>query len=356
MQKNVLITGSLGYIGSVLSNYLSNKGHSCKGVDIGFFKDCSLYDYKATNTIFKSADQINTTDIEGIDCVVHLAGISNDPIGRLSAENIYNPTRSYAIKIAKLCKQLGVRFIFASSCSVYGVSGSEEVDESSDVNPQTFYSINKYQIEEDLKKLSGDNFSPIALRFATVFGLSPRIRFDIVINMFVGMALSDKQIVLNSDGQAWRPNLHILDACEAINQSIISSYSKPDLLCLNIGSEQNNRRIIDIAQCVADRVEDCKLRFLHEEPELDNEGLIKDRKVKGGVDTRTYKVSFKKMSTTFKDFECSRTIEAGVEEMLHELSAIPLTHQIFKQIKFYRLQYLEDLYEKNMIDDKLHWI
>ena len=260
---------------------------------MGFFKDCKIYENDDSRTIFKSASDINASDLIDIDCVVHLAGISNDPIGNLSAQKVYDPTKEYAIKLAKLCKKYGKRFIFASSCSIYGISGAEEVNELSPVNPQTLYSVNKSQIEDELRSLSDQDFSPIALRFATVFGLSPRIRFDIVINMFVGMALSDKQIILNSNGQAWRPNLHILDACEAINQSVISNYSEPKLLSINIGNEINNRKIIDIAQCVADSVSGCKLRFLHESPELDNEGLIKDRKVNGGIDTRTYKVSSK---------------------------------------------------------------
>ena len=155
-------------------------------------------------------------DFKGFSTVILLAGISNDPFGKLSTEQIYDPTLKYALDIARLCKKLGKKFIFPSSCSVYGASETGcLLSEVSSTNPQTPYSINKIQVENGLKKLADKSFSPIALRLGTVYGMSPRIRFDVVINMFCGLALTSKKIILNSDGQAWRPHLHIDDACEA---------------------------------------------------------------------------------------------------------------------------------------------
>ncbi len=248
--KRILVTGSSGYLGSVLTQALADSGYDVIGYDAGFFKDSLLYSLPATKTIFRDARDIAQEDLRGVDVVVHLAGISNDPMGKLDAARVYDPTRYYSLKIAEMCKKLGVRFVFASSCSIYGIGGDERLSESSRTNPQTFYSLNKQQIEEDLRSISDQNFSPIALRLATVFGLSPRIRFDVVINMLTGMAVADGVIVLNSDGKAWRPNLHIKDVCRSVMRAIELDYQGGDLLVLNVGSDANNLQIIDVASII----------------------------------------------------------------------------------------------------------
>ena len=176
--------------------------------------------------------------------------------------------------------------------------------ENSDVNPQTFYSMNKVQIESDLKTLTDDNFSPIALRFATIYGLSYRIRFDVVINMLIGMAVTQNKIILNSNGLSWRPNLHILDACQSIKCAIELDHNNGKLLVMNVGQDADNLRIIDIANCIKRFVDKCDILFLSDRPELDKEGLIKDRKIKNGEDNRTYKVSFQKIKSVMPQFEC----------------------------------------------------
>lgn len=296
-------------------------------------------------------------DIEGFDAVVHLAGISNDPMGKLKAEKVYDPTREYSLKLAKMCKELGIKFIFASSCSVYGIGGEGKLKEDSTPNPQTPYSLNKYQIESDLTSISDSTFSPIALRFATVFGASPRQRFDVVINMFVGMALTDQLIVLNSDGEAWRPNIYITDVCKTIQQAIELDNRTGGLLVLNVGSNENNLRIIDIAKIVQTYVPKCQIKFLSQNPQLDKEGLIKDRKITStGSDTRTYQVSFEKLSETFPNFSCEWSIDKGIQEMIKKFSDISLTKSIFKNKNFYRLQQLESLYKKNIISEDLRWV
>ena len=227
--KRILVTGSLGYLGSVLTSYLVEAGYDCMGYDTGFFKDSLLYPPPLTPTVFRDARDITQSDLKHIDVVIHLAGISNDPMGKLDAASIYDPTRTYTFKIAKMCKKLGVKFIFASSCSIYGLGVDELLTEESQVFPQTGYSMNKLQVEEDLRSISDSSFSPISLRFATVFGNSPRIRFDVVINMLTGMAMANKTIVLNSDGKAWRPNLHILDLCMAVRCAIDLDYRRGEL-------------------------------------------------------------------------------------------------------------------------------
>jgi nucleoside-diphosphate-sugar epimerase len=356
--KKVLITGSQGYLGSVLTQYLTENGFHCKGLDVGFFKNELLYDPRSNVTLFRDARDLTENDLEKIDVVLHLAGISNDPMGKLDASRIYDPTREYAIEIAKKCKKLGVRFIFASSCSIYGLGQDKLLTEDSEVYPQTGYSKNKLEVEEGLINISDKDFSPIALRFATVFGHSPRIRFDLVINMLTGMAMANKQIILNSDGKAWRPNLHIQDLCKAVKCAINYDYKGRELMVLNVGSDENNLQIIDIAKIIQRSISGCELKFLSENPELDKEGLIKDRKIKdGGGDTRTYKVSFDKISKALPGFEkCDWSVEKGVIDMAAKFEEVGFNKNIFKKTGFYRLQQLEFLYENGYISDDLRWL
>jgi nucleoside-diphosphate-sugar epimerase len=355
--KRVLITGSTGYLGSVLTQALTDVGHDVFGYDAGFFKGSLLYPPKATRTVFGDVRDIEEKDLLGVDVVVHLAGISNDPMGKLDAAKVYDPTRFYSLKIAKICKKLGINFIFASSCSIYGIGGKERLTESSPTNPQTFYSLNKQQIEEDLREISDVDFSPIALRFATVFGLSPRIRFDVVINMLVGMAVTDGVIVLNSDGRSWRPNLHIMDVCQSVTHAIEIDYKGGDLLVLNVGSDENNLQIIEIARTIQRIVPGCELKFLSDNPNLDKEGLIRDRKVKDASgDARTYQVSFEKIKKFFPDFKCEWNVERGVREMVEFFRSLPLTHEDFKGRKYYRLQQLEYLHGNGIVSDDLFWL
>lgn len=356
IKKKVLITGSLGYLGSVLTDYLLERGIDCIGYDTGFFKNSLLYPELKTNTIFRDARDIKEVDLINVDVLINLAGISNDPMGNLDPAKIYDPTREYSFKLAKMCKTLGVKFIFASSCSVYGLGEDDLLTEESKVYPQTGYSLNKLQIEEDLHTLADKDFSPIALRFATVFGNSPRLRFDLVINMLTGMAVADKLIVLNSDGKAWRPNLHILDLCKAVYCSIEFEYNGGELLVLNVGSEENNLQIMEIAKIIQKSIPGCEIKYLHENPELDKEGLIRDRKIKGEGDTRTYKVSFEKIKNILPGFKCEWNVERGVIDMANKFHEISFTREIFKRKGFYRLQQLEYLYENSYLSDDLYWI
>lgn len=353
--KRILVTGSLGYIGSVLTPYLESAGYECVGYDTAFFSGGQLYPASPTKTFLRDARDLTDADLEGVDAVVHLAGISNDPMGKLDVASIYDPTRAYSLKIATLCKARGVKFIFASSCSIYGLGADQLLTEESPTHPQTPYSLNKLQIEDDLRAISDHSFSPIALRFATVFGRSPRIRFDVVVNMLTGMAAANGTLVLNSDGSSWRPNLHILDACQAVRCAIDLEYRGGELLVLNVGDDANNLQVIQIARAVQGVVPGCDLRFLAENPELDAEGLIRDRKVKG-TDTRTYKVSFEKIKRVMPEFACAWTVEQGAGEMVALFRELHLDLAMFKRREFYRLQQLEYLYDQGFLSDDLRWL
>lgn len=357
--KRILITGSEGYLGSFLVPYLQKKeNYNVVGIDAGFFRKCTLYKDKNERTIYKDLRYITESDLKNINIIVHLAGISNDPLNTLSSKAVYDPTRKYTLFLAKKAKKLGIRFIFASSCSVYGATNNKLLlNESSNTNPQTGYSLNKLQIEKDLKKIADKNFFPICLRFATIFGVSRRIRFDCVINMLTGLALTTKKIILNSNGKAWRPHLYIEDACSAINEAIKYEKKRDDdkILILNVGRNDNNIKIIDIAKIIKKFVKGSKIIFLNKR-KITNDDLIFDRKIKGGHDVRTYKVLFNKIKNKFTNYSCRYTIRKGLKKTIRELIKFKLNRKVFYNKKFYRLQYFEYLHKKKLIDNSLKWI
>ena len=356
MNKNVLIIGSQGYLGSRLVEYLFERGYHCGTIDTGFFKDGILYNSKYLNAIYKDAREITYKDLESYKAVILLAGISNDPFGNMNPETIYNPSRDYAFKIAKMCKKSGVKFIFPSSCSVYGAAGIGYLDENGETNPQTYYSKNKLEIEQKLNEIADETFQPIALRFATVYGMSPRIRFDVFINMLCGLALTSKKIKLNSDGQAWRPNLHIDDACESIYRCLNWNAKSSGLITFNVGQNEDNYKIIDIANLIRKNVKSSSVEFLNGNDENNKNDLIKDKKIQDGVDTRTYKVSFNKILKDLPEFKCKWNVENGICDLIKSLSDLKLNEKVFNKRHFYRLQQIEYLHTNNLLDDNLRWL
>lgn len=354
--KKVLVTGSESYIGSILMPYLIKHGYECLGIDSGIIKDCTLYTPSYEKTVYKDARDIKKKDLKDFDAVVHLAGISNDPFRNFDSKKVYDPVLKYTIKLARLCKSLGIKFIFASSCSVYGKGAMGFSDENSEVFPQTPYSLNKIQIEKALTKLSDKDFSPIIFRFATAFGLSPRIRFDLVINMFTAMAYTTGKIVLNSDGKAWRPNVHVSDICKAIKFAIDYKPVGGEPLLLNVGSTSENYRIIELAGIVKKLIPGCQIFSLEDASQAVNKELIRDRKIQDGVDSRNYKISFKKIGKIFPGFECDYTVKKGVNEMIKKFKEINLTMEMFEDIRFYRLQWLEKLIKEDFLNEELIWI
>ena len=352
--KKIIIIGNQGYLGSHLTQYLNSCGFYCQGIDTGFFKDGKIINPEPVETKKSDARHLTESDILGFDAVILLAGISNDPFGHMSSEQIYDPTRDYALKIAGMCKKIGVKFIYPSSCSVYGAAVDDcLLDENMATNPQTPYSINKLQVEEGLKEIADETFTPIALRFGTVYGMSPRIRFDVVINMLCGLALTTNKVVLNSNGEAWRPHLHIDDACQAFRCCIEWEINSGELIILNVGRNEDNLKVIDIARMIHSSVDGSELTYLATGGE---DSLIKDRKIQDGVDTRTYKVSFDKINKLLPGFKCKWTVKKGVEELLTELKQISLNKEKFNCKQFYRLQQIEFLHKENMIDDDLFWV
>tara|TARA_A100001011_G_C14245835_1_gene815510 strand:- start:426 stop:1499 length:1074 start_codon:yes stop_codon:yes gene_type:complete len=355
--NKILIIGNQGYLGSCLTEYLIERGYDCRGIDTGFFESGKLLQPKPITTEVMDARFIDEGHIKGFDVVIVLAGISNDPFGHMPASQIYDPTRDYALKIASMCKKLGIKFLYPSSCSVYGAAMDESLlDETMTTNPQTPYSINKLQVEEGLLKLADDSFTPIALRLSTIYGMSSRIRFDCVINMLCGLALTTKKVTLNSNGEAWRPHLHIEDACQAFHRCIDWDINSGELIVLNVGRNEDNLKIIDVAKMIHQNVEGSKLTYLSNNHEDDPDNLIKDRKIQDGVDARTYKVLFDKINRVLPNFNCKWNVESGVKQLLNDLEHIELSDEIFNRKEFYRLQQIEFLHQAKKIDDDLYWI
>lgn len=356
MDKRVLVVGSQGYLGSRLTEYLKDCGCYCAAIDTGFFRTGVLTNPDPIDTVSKDARLIVEDDLEGFDSLILLAGISNDPFGHMTSEQIYDPTRDYALSIASMCKKLGIQFIYPSSCSVYGAASDGLLSEDSQTNPQTPYSINKLQVENGLSLIADQTFSPIALRFGTVYGISPRIRFDVVINMLCGLALTTKKVTLNSNGQAWRPHLHIDDACESFRCCIDWNPNIGKLTILNVGQNEDNYKIIDIAKIIHSNVKGSELTHLDGNHDEEGNELIKDRKIQDGVDTRSYKVLFDKISQTLPGFECKWTVEKGIKNLLGELSKIKFDSKSFNKREFYRLQQIEFLHNSQQINDDLFWV
>lgn len=352
----VLVTGSLGYIGSRLVPYLIERDANVTAVDTGFFRDCLLYDEETRgNFSFGDVRDLSQEDLENFDAVIHLAGISNDPFGDLMPEQVYNSSTDYSVTLARWCKDIGIRYIFASSCSIYGSATEAVVNEKSKPNPQTFYSHNKLDIETQVGALADDNFQPVFLRFSTLFGPSPRMRFDIVVNMLTAMAFANHAIILNSDGMAFRPFVHIEDVCQAFYCALTTPLQGNKPLIVNIGSDNENYRIIDIATMICEMAGNCELRSLAQVNDAQDKELFKDRKLQDGVDSRDYRVSFAHLPHALPSFKATWTLAEGIDELFRVYRSLGLNDAMYKSTQYYRLQTMDALYRNNRINGELRW-
>jgi len=251
----VCVTGSEGYLGSLLAPELLWRGHDVIGIDTGFYKEGTLYRSGAMTpaTLAKDLRQIELGDLQNVDAVVHMAELSNDPIGQLAPNITYDINHKASVRLAELARKAGVkRFVYMSSCSVYGVAEADYVDETSPTNPQTAYAICKTWVERDVKPLANEHFSPTFLRNATAYGASPHMRFDIVLNNLAGLAWTTNEIKMTSDGTPWRPLVHGLDICRAIILVLEASREAVHNETFNVGDTQHNYRVKEVAGVVAE--------------------------------------------------------------------------------------------------------
>ena len=337
----LLVTGTDGYIGVLLAEVLTKRGHHVTGLDTGFYRDGLLYDGAQAPARYIQNDirTISQDDLRGHDAVVHLAELSNDPLGQHNPELTFQINHLGSVRLATQCKEVGIRrFVYTSSCSVYGVASSEHVTETSPTNPQTAYANCKVLVERDVSALADDDFSPTFLRNATAFGASPRMRFDIVLNNLAGLAWTTKEIKMISDGTPWRPLVHVLDICDAVACALDAPRQVVHNQVFNVGDNGQNYRVREIAEIVAESFPGCRLSF----------GA-------NTADNRSYRVNFDKINSQLPGFRCQRDARSGAREFRSLFERIQMTRETFEFRAFTRLKQLEHLLSTEQIDESFYW-
>jgi nucleoside-diphosphate-sugar epimerase len=338
----VLVTGTDGYIGTLLAPVLMQRGHDVIGMDTGFYREGWLYNHgmmPRPYTINKDIRHISEEDFDGIEAVVHLAELSNDPLGQLKPEITYLINHHGTVGLARIAKHVGVpRFIYTSSCSVYGAGGPEFRTETSEPNPQTAYARCKILVEEELRKMADDGFSPTILRNATAYGPSPHMRFDLVLNNLAGHAWTVKAIRMTSDGTPWRPIVHVLDICDAIACALDAPRDVVHNETFNVGDTGANYRVREIARFVADAFPGCELTF------GTSDG-----------DTRSYRVSFDKINSRLPGFRCRRDPASAARQLRELFESIDMSRDVFESRAYTRLRQLEFLVRTRQLDEQFFW-
>ena len=338
----VCLTGSDGYLGSLLAPELMRRGHNVVGLDTGYYKERSLYRGAGPSpqTVVKDLRDVQPSDLEGLDAIVHMAELSNDPAGQLAPRITYEINHEGSVRLAELARKGGVqRLVYMSSCSVYGVSGGDFVTEESPLNPQTAYAICKTLVERDVQELANGQFAPTFLRNATAYGASPRMRFDIVLNNLAGLAWTTKEIKMTSDGTPWRPIVHGLDICQAIIAVLEAPREAVANEIFNVGDTEHNYRVREIAEIVGEVFPGCTVSFGPPSP-----------------DNRGYRVSFDKIRKHLPGFKCRWDARRGAEQLLNLFRRIEMTEEVFQYRTFTRLKQLEYLIRTHQIDDNFFWM
>lgn len=338
----VLLTGSDGYIGALTGPRLMEDGHDVTGVDTGFYREGWLYNNgvdRSPECVTRDTRELTVDDLEGYDAVVHLAELSNDPLCELNPEKTYQVNHEGSVQLARRAKEAGVRrFVYSSSCSVYGTNAEEHQTEASEPDPQTAYAECKVLVERDVSELADESFSPTYLRNATAFGASPRMRFDLVVNNLAGHAFTSGTIKMRSDGTPWRPLVHVGDIAEAVAHVLQAPAGRVHDEVLNVGTDEQNYQIRDLAEIVADAFPGCELTI------GESDG-----------DNRTYRVSFDKIHERLPDFRCRTSVEEGARELRRVFERIELGEEDFKARPFTRLKQLQHLLDTGQIDEDLQW-
>jgi nucleoside-diphosphate-sugar epimerase len=340
-KSRVLVTGTDGYIGTILGAYLLDRGFDVLGIDAGFYRAGWLYSLPTQfpKTIVKDVRDIAPQDVHGCDAVVHLAELSNDPLGELNPDMTYKVNHLGSLRLAELCKEMEVsRFVYSSSCSVYGTGSDDWKDERSVPNPQTAYAACKLLVERDVSALADDSFSPTFLRNATAFGPSPRMRFDIVLNNLCGLAWTTGVIKMTSDGTPWRPLVHVLDICQAVERTLNAARGAIHNQVFNVGSNEQNYRVREIAEIVAETFSGCELSFGTNDS-----------------DNRSYRVSFEKIHSTLPGFACQHDASEGAAQLRSVFESIKLTPEAFQDKAFTRLKQLKYLLDTEQLTEDLFW-
>jgi nucleoside-diphosphate-sugar epimerase len=340
----LLVTGTSGYVGSRLAPILEARGHDVVGLDTGYYLDGWLYSDPrqlgtAPRTIVKDLRNVVARDLEGFDGVVHLAELSNDPLGENNPDVTYRINHQGSVNLAKLAKAAGVeRFVYASSCSVYGVGSGDFLTEESPVNPQTAYAKCKTMVERDVGLLSSDDFCVTFLRNATAYGASPRMRFDVVINDLCARAWTTKRIAMTSDGSPWRPVVHVEDMCKAMVCALSAPVSVVNGQIFNVGQNSDNYRVREIAAIIAEVFPGCEVTT-----------------GSSSSDNRSYRVSFDKIANGLPGFVCDWNARKGAEELYALFKRIEMSTDTYEFRAFTRLKQLRYLTKTGQIDGEFFW-
>jgi len=342
---NVLVTGHLGYIGTVLTRVLHSAGHTVTGVDAGYFEDCLLPNAgtpeRPDRELRKDVRAVEVEDLRGIDAVVHLAALSNDPMGQINPELTDEINHRAAVRVARKAREAGVgRFIFSSSCSMYGAAdGDAALTEEAPFNPVSAYALSKVHAEAGLSALACDSFSPVFLRNATAYGISPRMRFDLVLNEFVGWALSTGKVRIKSDGTPWRPLVHVEDICNACVAALEASRETVHNEAFNVGQDSENFQVREIVEAVRKVAPGCEVEYTGEH--------------RG--DRRSYRVCFKKVREALPGFRPRWNLKKGAEDLYGFLKDLRLSVEAFQGRRFVRLKQLQYLMGAGCLKSDLSW-
>jgi nucleoside-diphosphate-sugar epimerase len=341
----VLVTGYDGYVGTVLVPFFQRAGIEVYGIDTFFFQECKFGEQPANGSsiplVRKDTRDIQPEDLDGFDAVVHLAALSNDPLGNINPDLTYDINYHASVKLAKTARAAGVeRFAFASSCSMYGIAGDDFLTEEASLNPVTPYAISKVRTEDALRELATDSFSPIFMRNATAYGVSPRLRLDIVLNNLVAWAFTTGKIRILSDGSPWRPLVHVEDMARAFLAVLQAPRELVHNQAFNVGVTEHNYRIRDLAEIVQQVVPNCDIEYA---PQPDK-------------DSRTYRVDFTKIKSTLGDyFRPEWDAHKGAESLYQAYHQAALTLDNLEGRLYTRLKQLNYLIDSRQLDNSLRW-
>lgn len=338
----VLVTGHNGYIGSVMVPVLQAAGHEVVGLDSFFFEDCSLgIDDPQVPALRKDLRDVRVSDLQRFDAVAHLAALCNDPLGDLHPELTHEINHKASVQLARMAREAGVqRFLYASSCSMYGAAGEDDLlTETAPLRPLTPYAVSKVRTEEDVSKLADTSFSPVFMRNATAYGLSPRLRADVVLNNLVCWAHTTGRIRIMSDGTPWRPIVHVQDISRAFEAALVAPRGAIHNQAFNVGASGENYQVRELAEIARATVPGCSVEYAAE----------------AGPDPRSYRVDFGKLSRTFPDLKPRWNASFGAKDLYAALQEAEVTLADFQGRRYIRLAQIRHLLDRGLLDPSLRW-